>query len=246
MKNILHLTVLIALVFFTSIDSRAAKQSSSSSANTADISSSEIFDVEALDKIPRPKGILGMPVYPHEMKVRGEAGHVVIAVVVNTKGKVVDAQILEATHLEFAKATMVAVSQWRFSPGKIKGKPVNFRMLAEPAYFNLPLYPTPEASVIVDAEHLEDRPKSKGKKAKPQYPHEMKKLGISGHAMIAYVVDIEGNVVKTQVMEATNNEFAKAAMDAVSQWKFSPGKINGKPVCCRMISDPIYFNHISQ
>lgn len=55
-----------------------------------------------------------------------------------------------------------------------------------------------------------------------------------GTVYIIFVVDQNGRVVKPAVQKSTDPVFTKPALAAVKQWKFEPGKRNGKPVRFRM------------
>lgn len=55
-----------------------------------------------------------------------------------------------------------------------------------------------------------------------------------GTVYIIFVVDPNGRVVKPVVQKSTDPVFTKPALAAVKQWKFEPGKRNGKPVRFRM------------
>lgn len=68
------------------------------------------------------------------------------------------------------------------------------------------------------------------KRIPPRYPQKWRAAKLEGAAKVWFIVDKEGNPIQVQVEEATNWDFAKAALDAIKQWEFTPGKINGEPV----------------
>ncbi len=76
--------------------------------------------------------------------------------------------------------------------------------------------------------------------ARPRFPTQLRREGISGQATVRFVVDTKGNVADARVVDATHPSFGEAAVASVSQWKFRPGKINGRPVNTRM-QLPIVF-----
>ncbi len=76
---------------------------------------------------------------------------------------------------------------------------------------------------------------------KPVYPFSLQKRGIAGEAVIAFIVDTDGNVRDPWIMRATREEFGVAAWNAVSQWKFRPGQKGGRNVNVRM-TVPVVFN----
>ncbi len=55
---------------------------------------------------------------------------------------------------------------------------------------------------------------------RPRYPTEMRRAGVSGEAMIRYVVDVEGKVRDVRAIAATHPDFAAAAVDSVSGWTY--------------------------
>jgi protein TonB len=55
-----------------------------------------------------------------------------------------------------------------------------------------------------------------------------------GKVYIVFVVDKQGRVENPIVQKSSDPVFDKPALTAVKQWKFEPGKRNGKPVRFRM------------
>jgi len=71
----------------------------------------------------------------------------------------------------------------------------------------------------------------------PVFPADMRRRGISGEVNIRFIVDPDGNVRDPEVVSATNFEFQVAALQAVSKWKFRPGRRNGRSVSTWMTED---------
>ncbi len=55
-----------------------------------------------------------------------------------------------------------------------------------------------------------------------------------GTVYVLFVVNDRGRVEQPTVQESTDPIFERPALNAVKQWKFEPGKRNGKPVRFRM------------
>ncbi len=55
-----------------------------------------------------------------------------------------------------------------------------------------------------------------------------------GTVRIVFVVDESGKVVDPRIQDSTDPVFERPALAAVRQWRFEPGKKNGKPVKFRM------------
>ena len=68
------------------------------------------------------------------------------------------------------------------------------------------------------------------KEQKPQYTQATLKAGISGSVEMEVVVDVDGGVSAARVIKTLHPELDEQALNAVKEWKFSPGVMNGKPV----------------
>jgi periplasmic protein TonB len=76
--------------------------------------------------------------------------------------------------------------------------------------------------------------------ARPQYPSDLRKAKIEGEGVTVFVVAADGSVKDAMVLRATDERFGAAAVEAVKKWKFTPAKLNGTVVECRMLV-PIVF-----
>jgi protein TonB len=76
--------------------------------------------------------------------------------------------------------------------------------------------------------------------ARPQYPFEMRRMGISGDVLVDFIVDTNGDVRNAFAVHSSQREFEASAVQAVSKWKFRPGKKNGHNVYTHM-QVPIQF-----
>ena len=77
--------------------------------------------------------------------------------------------------------------------------------------------------------------------ARPEVPYNLRAPGSTGSAVVAFIVDADGNVRDPQVVQATRPEYGIAAVQAVSQWKFRPGRKGGRNVNVLM-RVPIVFD----
>ena len=94
---------------------------------------------------------------------------------------------------------------------------------------------------LFDLKDLDQIPQEKGIRAKPVYPSEMKRQGISGAVTVFFIVDANGDVRGATVTKSTNPEFETPAIEAVRQWKFRPGRKDGK-IVATALQIPIAFN----
>ena len=68
----------------------------------------------------------------------------------------------------------------------------------------------------------------------PNYPYEMRRQGITGEVEVGFICDAEGGVRDAYVMRSSHREFEQSAIQAVSKWRFKPGRRAGKNVNVRM------------
>ena len=64
----------------------------------------------------------------------------------------------------------------------------------------------------------------------PAYPPPLEEEGIEGRAIVRMRIDTRGSVSETQVLSATHPLFARSAVRAINQYRFTPAKQNGQPV----------------
>lgn len=72
------------------------------------------------------------------------------------------------------------------------------------------------------------------------YPEIAKRAGIEGKVLVLAFVDESGNVTKTEVIKGIGLGCDEAAIDAIVQTKFTPGKQRGKTVKVR-VTIPVTF-----
>ena len=68
-------------------------------------------------------------------------------------------------------------------------------------------------------------------KVQPIYPESAKAAGAQGSVLLHAVVSKDGRPLSLQVMNSqVNPDLARAAVEAVSQWRYQPTLLNGEPV----------------
>jgi len=92
---------------------------------------------------------------------------------------------------------------------------------------------------VFDISKLDQAPVAKFQ-ARPQYPFEMRRAGIAGEVLVDFIVDSNGDVRNAYAARSSQREFEAAAVQAVSKWKFRPGKKGGRNVNTHM-QVPIVF-----
>jgi len=78
--------------------------------------------------------------------------------------------------------------------------------------------------------------------ARPAYPFDLRRAGLNGEALIDFIVDVSGRVIGAYALRASDIQFADAALTAVRQWTFRPGRnAAGEPIAVHM-QVPIIFD----
>lgn len=71
----------------------------------------------------------------------------------------------------------------------------------------------------------------------PKYPPSMKQAGIQGTVRMRAVIGKTGEILTLDLLMTPSQELARAALDAVGQWKYEPTLLNGNPVEIESIID---------
>ena len=93
---------------------------------------------------------------------------------------------------------------------------------------------------LFDINNLDQKPMARVQPG-PIYPYEMSRAGINGDVVIEFIINTIGDVIQTQVVRSSHREFEAPAIQAVSKWKFKPGRKGGRAVNVRA-SQLIEFN----
>jgi protein TonB len=96
--------------------------------------------------------------------------------------------------------------------------------------------PGPPAPAIVEAKpkYLENDP--------PHYPRVARRRGYSGTVVVQVLVNRSGRAEEVQLASSSGHRILdKAALSAVSEWRFEPGTKNGIPVSMR-VKVPVRFS----
>lgn len=76
-----------------------------------------------------------------------------------------------------------------------------------------------------------DSPPTPISKIQPNYPNSLLSKGIGGRVLLVCIVDEKGQITSTSVRQSAGHaDLDKAAIAAVSKWKFKPATKGGRPV----------------
>lgn len=67
-------------------------------------------------------------------------------------------------------------------------------------------------------------------KIEPTYTEDARKARVQGIVILDAVIDEKGNVTQVQVLKPLSGGLSEKAIEAIRQWKYEPGRKDGKPV----------------
>jgi periplasmic protein TonB len=208
-----------------------------------------------LDHLPAPLHIVP-PACPESLGAVSD--RVVIAFVIDEHGSPIQVTATEGAHPELRTAAATAVTAWKFEPPQQGGKPCQasarqvFVFIADPqsgkkTVVQIPgswgaqdSVGDPSSHEIFDISKIDSVPRPTAQ-ARPDYPPDLRRYGISGQVRVDFIVDTQGNVRNAYALDSTNPDFEDAAVRAVAKWKFKPGRKGDRAVNVHM-QVPIVFS----
>ena len=186
--------------------------------------------IKAVGDVKPPRLIKKVdPVYPEEARKERVEGIVILEATSDEEGNVARVKVLKSKDPLLNEAAIDAVSQWKYEPFYIKGKPHGL-VFTVTVRFKLEERKTEEfeKGAVKVGEEIE-QPKLI-KKVNPIYPEEARKALVEGLVILRARINEEGLVERTIVLKSESTLLNKAAIDAVKQWKYEPLYKEGKPV----------------
>jgi TonB family protein len=171
------------------------------------------------------------PIYPPEAQAARVSGMVIAEVQIGADGSVEDARILKSIPL-LDQAALDAITQWRFKPTLLNGRPV-------PVMMTVTVNFTLDKSQFVPREGIEVVPEPQGraalstlrvwpnrmpqliKEVKPIYPAEARAANLQGTVEVKATIGTDGKVTDVRVVRSSPM-LDEAAIAAVRQWEFTP------------------------
>ncbi|MGH8250916.1 MAG: energy transducer TonB [Steroidobacteraceae bacterium] len=150
------------------------------------------------------------PAYPEPVRTTGIEGTVEVALTVLRDGTVGWVRAVRAEPRGyFEQAAIRGVRNWRFTPAKEGGVPIECRMLTRVRF------------TLVDT--VDAAPAAAGARPDPAYPPALLAQRIEGYAEVEYVQAPDGSVRDARVITAMpRGEFEAAALAAVRGWRLPP------------------------
>lgn len=78
-------------------------------------------------------------------------------------------------------------------------------------------------------------------KTPPVYPYRARRLNVSGEVHVKFLVDADGQVHDIRIIKASPPDiFDRSVIDALSTWRFAPGKLQGRPVATQVTTTIVF------
>ena len=195
------------------------------------------------------------PAYPPSLQMAGiTRGSAVVAVSIDTEGKVQDAMVLAHTNERLADSALAALREWRFIPARLDGTPVpvqtelriDFSLEGAVITTNMMNHfffdnidgagDTAVTSHLCPANRL-DRPPQRLAGDSPHYAGAADKGGVKGRVLVHFYIDGNGEVRFASAMPAGHPYLMEQAVAAVRRWKFEPPTSRGRPVLVAAVQE---------
>jgi TonB family protein len=194
------------------------------------------------------------PVYPPDALAAKVAGVVIIEAVIGEDGKVRAARVLRSVPM-LDPAALEAVKQWEFTPTLLNGTAVPVVMTATVNFvpkeaagvsggvaggvtgaFDVPPPPPPpppgEGKGLFDPAAVRTgggiKPPARISHVNPVYPPDARDARVQGVVILDVLIGVDGRVEQAKVLRSIPL-LDQAAIDAVTQWVFTPTTVNGEP-----------------
>lgn len=98
----------------------------------------------------------------------------------------------------------------------------------------------PDFNAIMDQSKVDVMPALTFRR-NPRYPYRAKRMGIEGQVKIRFLVDKNGLVSRVEILSADPPDiFNNSVIEAVSNWKYSPGELLGRKVATLVTTSVIF------
>ncbi|HEY0862781.1 MAG TPA: TonB family protein [Lacunisphaera sp.] len=211
----------------------------------------KITDPKPLEQLPPP--------YPRQKSRRSGEGTAVIEFIVDEQGAVQQPIVTKSSHPDFEAPALEAARHWKFSPGRYGDRNVRAHITStirfgsgETSSAESPdMYLGPQSNSASTSDNAagappvrlgsgDIRPKALWQ-PRPQYPKIMSDHSLEGEVVVEFIIDTKGSVREPRIVRSTHKEFEAPAIEAVMQWRFTPGQRNGREVATR-VSQIVVFN----
>jgi TonB family protein len=222
-----------------------------SAAQQPSADSARVYELHEVEVLPRPENAADFTAalqagYPVHLRDSGVGGTVQVAFVVRPDGHPGDIRVLSTPDSAFDAPTVQAVSLLRFTPAQLRGGAVPVRV-EQPITWRAEPAPAPVAAEAgaggvpadtvrtLELSEVRELPRPLNTRAFQRelarsYPAPLRDAGITGTVHVRFRVLLDGTTNGAQVTRSTHPGFDEATLRALQVVRFTPGRVDGRPV----------------
>jgi TonB family protein len=164
-----------------------------------------------------------LTIYTDDARAHGIEGTVTIEASMSEDGRITNMRVLNGLGFGLDEAALASVQEWEFSPATRDGIPIS--VVAE--------IDVPFSLASANAFRVGNgvTPPKVQSRVEPQYTAAARLARImSGTVVMQVVIKKDGTVDVLRVVQGLGGGLTNSAVDAIKQWKFSPGQKDGQAV----------------
>jgi TonB family protein len=163
-----------------------------------------------------------LALYTDDARTHGIEGTVTIEAFMGEDGRIIRMRVLKGLGFGLDENALASVQEWTFSPATQTGTPVSVVAQID----------VPFSLVSANALRMEPGmiPPSPQYRVEPNYTDAARLARLSGKIVMQVVVKKDGTVEVIRIVQGLGLGLTDSAVDAMKQWKFSPGNKDGQAV----------------
>lgn len=180
------------------------------------------------------------PDYPSRALERGIEGYVILEFTVSKSGSVVDPVVVDSDPPGiFDRAALSTIPKLQYRPSIVDGAAVRTEGVRHRIDFEIEGRATRQTTASDSTNPDEYSPIFS---VSATYPERALERGIEGHVVLEFIVDESGSVVDPAVVNSEpDGIFDRAALQAISKFKFKPRTVDGVTVRTEQVRQRLEF-----
>jgi TonB family protein len=208
--------------------------------------SARVYELAEVEVLPRPRNAKVFAealhrAYPQHLRAAGVGGTVQVAFVVGPDGEPRNVRVVSTSDSSFDAPSVQAASLLRFAPAQVQGRPVAVRV-EQPITWRVELAAAAGSTGSVqigegewELNAVEELPSPRNiptfqMALAREYPVGMVNPPVRATVQVRFRLLEDGTVDVPTVTRSTDSRFNDPTLRAIQVLRFSPAKVNGRPV----------------
>jgi TonB family protein len=163
-----------------------------------------------------------LALYTDDARTHEIEGAVTIGALIGEDGQIKNMRVLKGLGFGLDEMALSSVQQWTFSPATRLGTPISVY-----AQIDVPFSLASANALRIGPGMTAPSPQYR---VDPQYTEAARRAGYQGTVVVQLLVKKDGTVDIMRVIQGLGLGLTDNAMDALKQWKFTPGQKGGEAV----------------